>query len=82
MHIRLFGERGNQRRGHASRLKNQLKKLRVALQSGDASTASGLMKDTLALVDRTAKHGVIHKNAASRTKSRLARALARAKATA
>jgi small subunit ribosomal protein S20 len=69
-------------RGHASRLKTQLKKLRVALQSGDASTAAGMMKDTLALVDRTAKHGVIHKNAASRTKSRLARALARAKASA
>jgi small subunit ribosomal protein S20 len=69
-------------RTHASKLKTQLKKLRVALQSGDASTASGMMKDTLALVDRTAKHGVIHKNAASRTKSRLARALARAKASA
>jgi small subunit ribosomal protein S20 len=69
-------------RSHASRLKSQLKKLRLAIQSGDASTASGMMKDTLALVDRTAKHGVIHKNAASRTKSRLARALARAKASA
>ena len=68
-------------RSHASRLKSQLKKLRAALQS-DASAAAGMMKDTLALVDRTAKHGVIHKNAASRTKSRLARALARAKASA
>jgi small subunit ribosomal protein S20 len=69
-------------RAHASRLKTQLKKLRMALQSADASTAAAMMKDTLALVDRTAKHGVIHKNAASRTKSRLARALARAKASA
>jgi ribosomal protein S20 len=35
------------------------------------------MKDTVSLVDRTAKHRVIHKNAASRTKSRLAKALAK-----
>jgi len=67
-------------RAHSSRLKTQLKKVRQALQSGDASAAAGMMKETLALVDRTAKHGVIHKNAASRTKSRLAKALARAKA--
>jgi small subunit ribosomal protein S20 len=64
-------------RAHASRLRTQLKKMAVALQSGDATAATGLMKETVALVDRTAKHRVIHRNAASRTKSRLARALAK-----
>jgi small subunit ribosomal protein S20 len=64
-------------RAHASRLRTQLKKMTEALTSGDAATAAGLMKDTVALVDRTAKHRVIHRNAASRTKSRLARALAK-----
>jgi small subunit ribosomal protein S20 len=67
-------------RAHASRLKSQMKKVRLALQGGDHATASGMMNETAALVDRTAKHGVIHKNAASRTKSRLARALAKLKA--
>ena len=67
-------------RSHATRLRSQLKKLRVALQSGDAALASGMLNETVALVDRTAKHGVIHKNAASRTKSRLSRALAKVKA--
>jgi len=64
-------------RAHASRLRTQMKKMQQALQTGDAATATGLMKETVALVDRTAKHRVIHRNAASRTKSRLARALAK-----
>jgi small subunit ribosomal protein S20 len=62
-------------RAHASKLRTQMKKIQEALSSGDASAAGGLMKETVALVDRTAKHRVIHRNAASRTKSRLARAL-------
>jgi small subunit ribosomal protein S20 len=65
-------------RAHASRLRTQLKKLEAALRSGDsAAAAAGLMKETASVVDRTAKHGVIHRNAAARTKSRLARALAK-----
>jgi len=54
-----------------------MKKIAQALESGDAGTVAGMMKETVALVDRTAKHRVIHPNAASRTKSRLARALAK-----
>ena len=64
-------------RAHASRLRTQLKKIGEAIQSGDASGAAGLMSETISLVDRTAKHRVIHRNAASRTKSRLARAVAK-----
>jgi small subunit ribosomal protein S20 len=64
-------------RAHASRLRTQMKKIQEALTSGDAAAVSGLMKETVSLVDRTAKHRVIHRNAASRTKSRLARALAK-----
>ena len=67
-------------RAHASKLRSQIKKYRGALQSGDAAAASGMLKDTVALVDRTAKHGVIHRNAAARAKSRLVRALAKAQA--
>ena len=64
-------------RAHAGKLRTQLKKMRQAIDGGDAATANSLMRETAALVDRTAKHGVIHKNSASRTKSRLARAIAR-----
>jgi len=54
-----------------------MKKVTAAIESGDAAAVAGMMKETVALVDRTAKHRVIHRNAASRTKSRLARALAK-----
>jgi small subunit ribosomal protein S20 len=64
-------------RAHASKLRTQMKKIGAALQSGDAGAVAGMMTETVALVDRTAKHRVIHRNAASRTKSRLARALAK-----
>ena len=64
-------------RAHASRLRTQMKKMGLALLSGDATAAAAMMNETVGLVDRTAKHRVIHRNAASRTKSRLARALAK-----
>jgi small subunit ribosomal protein S20 len=68
-------KRNARNRAHASKLRTQMKKIRLALDGGDATAAAGLMKETVSLVDRTAKHRVIHPNAASRTKSRLARAL-------
>jgi len=67
-------------RVHRSRLRSSVKKLRGAIDSGDADAARALLVPTLALVDRTAKHGVIHANVADRTKSRLTRAVARMEA--
>jgi small subunit ribosomal protein S20 len=64
-------------RTHRSRLRTQVKKLRKAIDAGDADSANGMLRATLALVDRSAKHGVIHRNVASRTKSRLTLAVRR-----
>ena len=64
-------------RAHASKLRTQMKKIGLAIAGGDVTAAAGMMKETVSLVDRTAKHRVIHPNAASRTKSRLAKALAK-----
>jgi small subunit ribosomal protein S20 len=64
-------------RGHRSKMRTAIKRLRAACAAGDAETAKGLLDATLSLVDRTAKHGAIHDNAAARTKSRLARAVAK-----
>lgn len=64
-------------RFHRARLRSQVKKFRAAVASGDAEAAQQLLGPTLSLVDRSAKHGVLHANAADRTKSRLARAVAR-----
>jgi small subunit ribosomal protein S20 len=62
-------------RQHSSRLRSQVKKLRRAIDSGNSTAASGLLTETLSVIDRSAKLGVIHKNAAARSKSRLTRAL-------
>ena len=68
-------------RAHASRLRAGVKKVRKAIEAGDSAAAAGLLHETLALVDRTAKHGVVHKNAAARTKSRLTKAVAKLQAS-
>ena len=67
-------------RMHAGKLRTAVKKVRKALDAGDGTAAAALMRETAMLVDRTARHGVIHKNTAARTKSRLAKALAKAQA--
>jgi small subunit ribosomal protein S20 len=60
-------------RRNASHLKTQVKKLRAAIATGDAEAAGKLLPQTVGEIDRAAKKGVIHDNAASRYKSRLAR---------
>lgn len=70
-------------RRNTSQLKGHVKKLRAALASGDAESAKTLLSATVGQIDKAAKKGVIHDNAASRSKSRLTRrvnALAAAKA--
>jgi small subunit ribosomal protein S20 len=62
-------------RQHASRLRTQVKKFRKAVASGDEKAARELLPETLSLVDRTAKLGILHDNAAARTKSRATRAV-------
>ena len=54
-----------------ARLRTQIKKLRTAMTAGDRDTASSMLPETLGLVDRTSRAGVIHDNTAARTKSRL-----------
>jgi small subunit ribosomal protein S20 len=72
--------RRNRNRGYRSRLKNQVKKFRALLDSGEFDQARKLLPETISIVDSTARHGVIHLNAASRYKSRLTRAIERAEA--
>jgi small subunit ribosomal protein S20 len=60
-------------RKNISQLKTQVKKLRSAVASGNGETAASLLSETVSVIDRAAKKGVIHDNAASRFKSRLTR---------
>jgi small subunit ribosomal protein S20 len=60
-------------RRNVSQLKGQIKKLRAALTAGKADEAKKLLSETAGEIDRAAKKGVIHDNAAARYKSRLSR---------
>jgi small subunit ribosomal protein S20 len=62
-------------RRNLSRFKTEVKKLDAAIGRKDAAQAQNLLNATLATIDRAAKQGVIHDNAAARQKSRLSRKL-------
>ena len=55
-----------------SRLRNALRSIRTAIDGDDLSGARAALKQTISLIDRMASKGIIHRNAASRYKSRLA----------
>jgi small subunit ribosomal protein S20 len=63
-------------RAHRSRLRTAIKSLRTAVASGDAAQAQQLLPATFSVIDKIAQKGVIHANAASRYKSRLAKRVA------
>lgn len=65
-------ERNRQAR---SRLRSTLKSIRKALTAGDADGAKAGLNETVSLIDKMAKKGIIHDNTASRYKSRIARRL-------
>ncbi len=66
-------------RANSSRLRTQLRKLKTAVASGDQSQTKAIYQETVSLIDKSVKKGVIHKNTGSRYKSRLS---ARVKAAA
>jgi len=58
-------------RRNVSRLKTKIKSLRSAIAKGDAAATKGALAETISEIDKAAKKGVIHDNAAARYKSRL-----------
>jgi small subunit ribosomal protein S20 len=64
-------------RMHRSRLRTGLRRIRKLVAEGDANSARELLPRTLSLIDHSAQRGMIHRNAAARTKSRITRAVHR-----
>jgi small subunit ribosomal protein S20 len=60
-------------RRNVSRLKTKIKSLRSAIAKGDVAAVKGALAETISEIDKAAKKGVIHDNAAARYKSRLSR---------
>lgn len=63
-------------RAASSRMRNQIKALRTAAESGDLEAARTALPATLTVIDRSAQQGLIHSNTAARYKSRLTRLVA------
>ena len=70
-------KRRQHNRAARSRLRTAVKNLRAEVAAGNKQGAEDLLPPTLTLVDVTAKKGIIHGNAAARTKSRLVKAVAK-----
>ena len=68
-----------QNRANTSRPRTALRKLRAALQSSDKAQAKTQFAETVSMIDKAVKKGVIHKNTAARYKSRLSARLSAAK---
>jgi small subunit ribosomal protein S20 len=60
-----------------ARLRGALRSIRAAIDSGDAARTKDALRDTISLIDKLASKRVIHRNAAARYKSRLARRVAK-----
>ena len=58
-------------RSNKSQVRKSLRSLREALVKGDASAANEHYSKTVSALDKSVQKGVLHKNTASRYKSRL-----------
>lgn len=58
-------------RSNAQRLRTQLKKIKLAVEAKNKEDVQKLLGPTLSLIDKSVQKGVLHKNAASRNKSRV-----------
>lgn len=61
-------------------IKKEVRDVTDALATGDVATATTELASAAKRLDKAAAHGVIHKNKASRLKSRLAKRVAKVKA--
>lgn len=66
-------------RSAKSTLRTQIRKVRAAIDDGDAEKAATEYQIAVRKLDKAAAKNVIHANAAARTKSRLSKAIKAAK---
>lgn len=58
-------------RSNKSKLRGTLRAMREAIVKGDATAAAQQFRATTSILDKSVQKGVLHKNTASRYKSRL-----------
>lgn len=73
--VRQNGARQTRNHARKQRIKNQVRKFNDAIHDGEADVARSTFANLTKLLDQTAAKGTIHRNAAARRKSRLAKRL-------
>jgi len=68
---RQSDRRNEANRRNRSKLRTEIKKLRAAIEAGNAEEAKALLGGTVSLIDKSIQKGIVHQNAAARYKSRL-----------
>ncbi len=58
-------------RGHRTKVRTYIKKLRTALDSGSQQDVAQILPEAISVIDKSVQKGVLHANAAARYKSRL-----------
>lgn len=69
-------KRRERNRRYRTRLRHALRDIRALIRAGDIEQARAALPRTVSLIDRLVSKGIIHRNAASRYKSRIAQQLA------
>ncbi|TNE91979.1 MAG: 30S ribosomal protein S20 [Deltaproteobacteria bacterium] len=73
--IKQNEKRRTKNRHYRSRMRNQIKKVRAAVEAGDHAAAMDQLRTAQSVIARVVSKGVIHKNAAARRISRLNKAV-------
>jgi small subunit ribosomal protein S20 len=58
-------------RGHRTKVRTFIKKVRTALASGQKQEIDQILPEAISVIDKSVQKGVLHANAAARYKSRL-----------
>ena len=74
---RVIARRTEVNKGRRSLLRNSMRKVEEAIQSGDRNAALAAFKATEPVIMRAAQRGVVHKSNAGRKVSRLAHRIAK-----
>lgn len=73
--IKQNEKRRAKNRHYRSRMRNQIKQVRQAVEAGDVETAQTSLRGAVSIIHRVASKGIIHRNQAARRISRLNRAV-------
>ncbi len=66
-------ERRMRNKSVRTRVRRQMRMMRIAIDEGDAEKVKELMPETMSVIDVGWRRGVLHRNTASRYKSRMTR---------